>query len=78
MLNATLIKQARKLASSICEARNLAEEISQDLQHSGGVWKPMNEAHEELSELIAEWADELANIESQADELIQPYDKEIV
>ena len=35
------------------------------------------EAYEELAEQIAEWAEELAQIESQADDLIQPYDREI-
>ena len=73
------IKQARKLASAVCEARNLAEELSQDLHCDSMEHKNQHvaEAYEQLSEAIAEWAEELAEIEGQADDLIQPYDKEI-
>ena len=79
MLDKSALTIARKLASAVCEARNLAEELSQDLHLDSMEHKNQHaaEAYEELSEAIAEWADELAEIEGQADELIQPYDKEI-
>jgi len=76
MLDATLIKQARKLASAVCEARAIAEELSQDLHCDSMEHKNQHvaEAFEELAEQIAEWAEELAHIEGQTDDLIQPYD----
>ena len=79
MLDTTAIKMARKLASAVCEARNLAEELSQFLHLDSVEHKNPHvaEACEELAEQIAEWAEELAHIEGQADELIEPYDKEI-
>ena len=79
MLNTTAIKQARKLASAVCEARNLAEVLSDDLRLDSMEHKNQHaaEAYEELAEQIADWAEELAQIESQADGLIQPYDSEV-
>ena len=79
MLDIMAIKQARKLASAVCEARAIAEELSQDLHLDSMEHKTQHVAgaFEELAEQIAEWAEELAVIESQADDLIQPYDKEI-
>lgn len=79
MLDTMAKKQARKLASAVCEARAIAEELSQDLHLDSMEAKNqhVSEAMENLSEAIAEWAEELAEIEGQADELIQPYDKEI-
>ena len=79
MLDTMSIKQARKLASAVCEARAIAEELSQDLHMDSMEHKNQHiaEAFEELAAQIAEWAEDLAQIESQADDLIQPYDKEI-
>ena len=79
MLDTMSIKQARKLASAVCEARAIAEELSQDLHLDSMEHKNQHiaEAFEELAGQIAEWAEDLAQIESQADDLIQPYDKEI-
>lgn len=79
MLDTMAIKQARKLASAVCEARAIAEELSQDLHLDSMEHKNQHvaDAFEELAEQIAEWAEDLAQIESQADDLIQPYDREI-
>jgi len=79
MFDTMTIKQARKLASAVCEARAVAEELSQDLHLDSMEHKNQHvaEAFEELAVQIAEWAEELAHIEGQTDDLIQPYDKEI-
>ena len=79
MLDKSALTIARKLASAVCEARNLAEVLSDDLRLDSMEHKNQHaaEAYEELAEQIAEWAEELAQIESQADDLIQPYDREI-
>ncbi len=79
MLDTLSVKIARKLASAVCEARSCAEELSQDLHCDSMEAKNqhVSEAMENLAEQIAEWAEELAHIEAQADDLIQPYDKEI-
>lgn len=79
MLDTLSIKIARKLASAVCEARNCAEELSQDLHCDSMEAKNqhVSEAMENLAEQIAEWAEELAHIEGQADDLIQPYDSEV-
>ena len=79
MLDTMSIKQARKLASAVCEARAIAEELSQDLHLDSMDHKNQHiaESFEELAGQIAEWAEDLAQIESQADDLIQPYDREI-
>ena len=79
MLDTLSVKIARKLASAVCEARNCAAELSQDLHCDSMEAKTahVSEAMENLAEQIAEWAEELAHIEGQADDLIQPYDKEI-
>lgn len=79
MLDTLSIKMARKLASAVCEARAIAEELSQDLHLDSMEHKNQHvaDAFEELAEQIADWAEELAQIEGQADDLIQPYDKEI-
>ena len=79
MLDTLSVKIARKLASAVCEARSCAEELSQDLHCDSMEAKNahVSEAMENLAEQIAEWAEELAHIEGQADDLIQPYDKEI-
>ena len=60
MLDATSIKQARKLASAVCEARAIAEELSQDLHCDSMEAKNqhVSEAMENLAEQIAEWAEE--------------------
>lgn len=79
MLDATSIKQARKLASAVCEARAIAEELSQDLHCDSMEAKNqhVSEAMENLAEQIAEWAEDLAHIEGQTDDLIEPYDAEV-
>ena len=79
MLDTMSIKQARKLASAVCEARAIAEELSQDLHLDSMEHKNQHiaEAFEELAGQIAEWAEDLAHIEGQADDLIQPYDSEV-
>jgi len=79
MLDTLSIKMARKLASAVCEARAIAEELSQDLHCDSMESKNqhVSSALYHLAEDIAEWAEDLAIIEGQADELIEPYDKEI-
>lgn len=79
MLDSSTLTMARKLASAVCEARNLADELSQDLHCDSMEAKNehVSEAMENLAEQIAEWAEELAHIEGQADDLILPYDTEV-
>jgi hypothetical protein len=79
MLDKSTLTMARKLASLVCEARNIAEELSQGLHCDSMEAKNqhVSEATENLADDIAEWAEELAHIEGQADNLIAPYDKEV-
>ncbi len=79
MLDKSALTIARKLASAVCEARADAEVLSQDLHLDSMEHKNQHvaEALEELAEQIADWAEELAQIESQADDLIEPYDSEV-
>ncbi len=52
MLDTMAIKMARKLASAVCEARNLAEELSQDLHLDSMEHKNQHaaEAYEKLED----------------------------
>ena len=79
MLDKSSQVMLRKLAASLCEARHMAEELSQDLAMDACETKNQHieDALHELAEEIADYAEELTHIEGKIDDLIAPYDKEI-
>ena len=79
MLDAMSIKMARKLAGLVCEARNLADELSNDIQMDSQEPKNQRIAEEldDLSYEVYQMCESLGEIEHDLDALIAPYDKEI-
>ena len=79
MLDKSALTMARKLATLLCEARHLAEELSQDL--SQDAYEAKNShfqmALEEVAEELSGFAEELNYMEGKADDLIAPFDKDM-
>lgn len=78
MFDTTTLKQIRKLASLVCEARNLADEISSDLNSASDEanWRIQDQLVE-LSDMFFDMAEELGSTEGELDSLIAPYDSEV-
>ena len=70
---------ARKLASLVCEARNLADELSNDIQMDSQEPKNQRIADEldDLSYEIYQMCESLGEMEHELDALIAPYDEEV-
>lgn len=79
MLDKSSLKMARELASHLCQARHLAEDLSQELDNSAQEAKNahIETALAELAEEIAGYAEELNYMEGKLDDVVEPYDADL-
>jgi len=79
MFDTTTLKQARRLASLVCEARHIADELADDLNRESGEAKnrAIEEQLVELSDMFFDMAGQLGETEGELDSLIEPYDSEV-